>query len=313
MLWKFSFRFATCLAITVSLLPVPAPASEAVEVSIPELRQNVGLLLNEIGQIRRVLGIQPPPEREFVIRDAEPRQVFFQAQTLFRKCNTLAQEIAGISRQAPAPAPAAGEISSNDVKDIVDAGREQLNHVKSALDITQPIPAPALNRRSTSGDVLHDIVEAGYVLNELISRQAEWPAIYDRILQMVTYVGGALPEAERFPAVPAFECCKMPEDVYQRLLRSMEATRGLAASVDLTFMRIESRKRPPNGASKGTVYDLTTTLVSDLGELTLRLDGEDVAFPDYPRPARIFPSHAYQLAGVLEQQLAQLRAANGGG
>ena len=103
----------------------------------------------------------------------------------------------------------------------------------------------------------------------------------------------------------------MPEDVYQRLLTNMEATRGLAASMQLTFMRIESRKRPPHGASTGTVYDLTTTMVSDLGELTLRLDGEDVTYPEYDRPLRIFPSHAFQLAGVLETQLAMLREQKG--
>ncbi len=297
---------AVCCAILLSLIPVQVRGADAGEISIPELHQRVGGLLSEIDQIRRVLGILPPPERDFVIRDAEPRQVFFQAQTLFRKSNTLAQEIAGISRQAPIPAPS-GNISTNDVQAILDGTQEQLKHVEDALAISIRASAPALNRRSTSGDVLHDIVEAGYILNELVSRRADWPSIYDRILQMVSYVGGALSEGNRFPALPVFECCKMPEDVYQRLLQSMEASRALASSVDLTFMRIESRKRPPHGASTGTVYDLTTTLVSDLGELTLRLEAEDVAFPEYDRPPRVFPSHAYQLAGVLEQQLAMLR------
>jgi hypothetical protein len=258
-----------------------------------------------------VLGVQPPPERDFVIRDATPRQVFFQAQTLFRKCNTLAQEIAGISRQAAAQAPAE-EIRTADVQAVVKAAREQLGYVNAALVINDQLEVPVLNRRSTNGDVLRDIVQAGYFLNELTIRQADWPSIYDRILQMVTYVGGALPEDERFPALPAFECCKMPEDVYQRLLGQMEASRPLAESVELFFMRIESRRRPPNGASKGTVFDLTTTMLSDLAELTLRLDGEDVPMPAYERPARIFPSHAYQLAGVLGEQLAKFGQNNTG-
>lgn len=293
------------IALVALIAPLSVTAAQSA-VSIADLHTNVRGALGEIEQIRLVLGIQPPPEREFVIRDAEPRQVFYQAQTLFRKCNTLAQELAGISRQAPTPAPA-DDIVTDDVEQIVSAAREQLGYVRAALGISDAPAAATSNRRVTAGDVLHDIVEAGYMLNVLTTRQADWAAIYDRILQMVTYVGGALPEKQRFPALPPFACCKMPEDVYQRLLAQMEATRPLAESVDLTFMRIISRKRPPNGASTGTVFDLTTTMVTDLGELTLRLDGEDVATPEYERPARIFPSHAFQLAGVLQSQLTALR------
>ena len=293
------------IALVTLVWSLSATAAQAA-VSIAELDRNVRGALSEIEQIRLVLGIQPPPEREFVIRDAEPRQVFYQAQTLFRKCNTLAQELAGISRQAPTPAPAE-DIDTDDVQQIVNAAREQLGHVRAALGITEPTTAEAANRRVTAGDVLRDIVQAGYFLNALTTRQADWASIYDRVLQMITYVGGALPAEQRFPPLPAFVCCKMPEDVYQRLLAQMESTRPLAETVDLTFMRIISRKRPPNGAATGTVFDLTTTMVTDLGELTLRLDGEDVAIPEYERPARIFPSHAFQLAGVLEAQLTALR------
>ena len=303
-------RIVVFCATTIVLASGPVRAQESQSISMSELRQDVAILLAEIESIRRVLGIQLPPDREFVIRDAEPRQVFFQAQTLFRKTNTLAQEIAGISRQAPTPAPV-GEISNSDVHTLLGDAQQQLGYVKDALGISQAIAPPELKRRSTAGDVVHDIVEAGYVLNELVTRQPDWASIYERILQMVTYVGGALEAQDRFPPLPQFSCCKMPEDVYQRLLTNMEATRGLAASMQLTFMRIESRKRPPHGASTGTVYDLTTTMVSDLGELTLRLDGEDVTYPEYDRPLRIFPSHAFQLAGVLETQLAMLREQKG--
>ena len=89
-----------CCAIFFSVVSVSTRAAESNSVSVPELHQRVGVLLGEIDQIRRVLGIYPPPERVFMIRDAETRQVFYQAQTLFRKSNTLAQEIAGISPPA---------------------------------------------------------------------------------------------------------------------------------------------------------------------------------------------------------------------
>jgi hypothetical protein len=48
-----------------------------------------------------------------------------------------------------------------------------------------------------------------------------------------------------------------------------------------------------------------------LPSVPLRLDGDDVSAPEYERPARIFPSHAYQLAQVFHQQVELLIKGHG--
>lgn len=270
-----------------------------------QVYQEVGVLMKEIEQVRQVLGIRMPRERAFELSNVEPRQVFFQAQTLFRKCNTLAREVAGISREA-APRVPEGEIGPEHVMDVVRASRRQVAHVKQTLGIGEPAEQPRFERRRNAGDVMHDIIEAGYILNELTEEARDWPQIYDRVYQAVTYLGGTLPEDQRYPELDAFECCKMPQAVYARLLQTMESLRPLAAKNNLQLIRVKSIKQAEGGANPGTVYDLTTTLVSDIGELTLRLDGGDVSGPAYPRPARIYPSHVYQLASALEKQAALL-------
>ena len=55
--------------------------AEPAEIKSPDVYQNVGILLNEVEQIRLVLGQRLPRSRTFGLEDVEPRQVFFQAQS----------------------------------------------------------------------------------------------------------------------------------------------------------------------------------------------------------------------------------------
>lgn len=277
----------------------------AEELTPAQVHQHVGALAADVEQIRLVIGKRLPRSRDFRLEEVEPRQVFFQSQTLFRKCNQLAQELAGVSRQAAPYPPDERATTLNDVQEVITLARGQLKYVRDTLGIEEA-PLPRFERRRTSSDVMRDIIEAGYVLNRLIEQTRDWSQIYDRVYQTITYMGGVLPEAARYPAMETFECCKVPQDVYARLALTMEAARPAAEKVDLALIRIILNKQAEGGASTETVYDLTTTLVTDFGELSLRLEGEDIAGPDYERPAKIYPSHVFQLAGVLERQVAAL-------
>ena len=290
--------------LTLPLLAAVPPPAHADTVTSPQVFQEVEALRADIETIRRVLGIRPPRERTFRLRDADERQVFYQAQTLFRKCNSLAREIGGVSRQSPAHAPDR-DISSADVLSLVQAARKQLDYVRDALAISEQAELPRLERRRTASDTMHGIIEAGYVINVVLSEKPDWPAIYDRILQMQTYIAGLEGENPDYPGLAEFECCKSPEDVYQTLVGAMEASRPLAASAELSMVRIEPIKRAEAGASPSTVFDLTTTMLADIAELTLRLEGADAKPPGYERPARILPSHVYQLAVALRRQIDQ--------
>ncbi len=275
----------------------------------PQVYQEALRLRDEVEQVRQVLGKRLPRERSFTLSDALPRQTFYQAQTLFRKCNQLAQEVAGVSRERPQPAPDR-DIVPGDVLRMLNAARGQLAHVREELGITDEVPLARIERRRTPSDVMRQIIDTGYVLNRLIDAGAEWPDIYDRVMQMITYTGGVLPEGSQFPELPEHACCKMPEDVYQSLARIMEDYRPIAESVDFALVRITPRKRAEGGASTDTVFDLTTTMVSDIGEITLRLhgDGEFLdAIPEYERPARTLPSHVYRLTTVLSRRVETLR------
>ena len=275
------------------------------EINVGELFKSVSELRAEVEQIRTVMGEPLPPSREYRIHDAVPRHVFYQAQTLFRKSNQFAQEIAGVSRQAPRLAPE-GNIGSDDVLQVLNDSREQLGLVKAALGITEPVAEAKLDRRKRSSDVLYELIETGRVINFISGRTVAWTSIYDRVLLAITYVGGALPEEKRFPPLPAFEPGKFPQDVFGRLQQCMELSRSLAAEHGVAVLRLESIRASEVGPTVIEAMDMATLVLSDLAELTYEMEAEDVPLPEYPHPSRVFPSHVHQLVGVLQAQLEML-------
>ncbi|NND66336.1 MAG: hypothetical protein HKN19_02000, partial [Halioglobus sp.] len=81
------------------------PGGTTPDVTSAQVYQEARLLHAEVERIREHLGVRAPRARSYKLEDAVPRQNFYQAQTLFRKSNQLAQEIAGVSRQHAAAAP----------------------------------------------------------------------------------------------------------------------------------------------------------------------------------------------------------------
>ena len=275
------------------------------EINVGELFKSVTELRAEVEQIRTVMGEPLPPSREYRIHDAVPRHVFYQAQTLFRKSNQFAQQIAGVSRQPPRSAPEGG-IGFGDVLQVLNESREQIGLVKAALGITEPVAEAKPEPRKRPSDVLYELIEAGRVINFISGRSVTWTAIYDRVLLAITYVGGALPAESRFPPLPPFESGKFPEDVFGRIQQCMELSRAPAAAHGIEILRIESIRRTEVGPTAIEVMDMATIVLSDLAELTYAMQAEDVPMPDYPHPSRVFPSHVHQLVGVLQAQLEML-------
>ena len=131
-----------------------------------------------------------------------------------------------------------------------------------------------------------------------------------RLLLAATYVAGALTEDETVPVygeLPPFESAKVPADVYRRVLECLELATviGEKRGVDVLKLNLrrELRRRDIGPAD---VYDLATTLLSEVAYLTLVIDAKDVDAPPIERPKHIFPSHVYQIAGMLQDELAVL-------
>ena len=293
-----------------------AVASTAIaedETTSAHVYQAVVRLGADVGLVREVMGRPESTTDPWIVVEAEPRHVFYQALTLLRKANRLAMELTEEQRVGLLPVPE-GEIEPALVLDVINRAGVQVDAVRNELEITYRAESPQLESDRQPSDVLREIVQVSRQLNFLIDRQFRPEDVYGRLELAATYVAGALTEDEATPEygeLPPFESGKVPADVYRRVLECLELATviGERRGVDVLKLNLRRELRRRDIAP-ADVYDLATTLLSEVAYLTLVLDAKDVDAPPIEQPKHIFPSHVYRIAGMLQDELARLEARN---
>lgn len=302
-------RLFVSAALVAMTATAATPATGEDSITPPQVYQAVAQVTADIGLVRAVMGRPVLTSQPWIVEEAEPRHVFYQAQTLFRKSNRLAQEIAGSSRQSPTPAPE-GEIQPAHVFAVVAAAQAQITTVRQELAIGLRADLPVLEPERQPRDVLQAIVQASRQLNLLLDRSMKPEDVYDRLHLATTYVAGALTRDDDEPlygTLPPFEPAKVPGDVYRRVLECLQLTTTIGEKRGISVLRPNLRRElRRKDIAPSDVFDVATTVLSELAFLTLELDAKDVPPTPLEKPKHVFPSHVYQLAGMLQDELAKL-------
>ena len=294
-------------ALALAAVGFHAVADE--EITPAHVYQAVEQLSANVDLVRDVMGRPEITTEPWVVVDAQSRHVFYQALTLLRKANRLADELAGAERAAPPPL-LEEEIVPADVLGVVDLASSQIDAVRRELGMTYGAELGALDRSKKPKDVLREIVQAGRQLSFLIDRQFKPEDVYRRLELAATYVAGALTEDESTPVygeLPPLEPGKVPADVYRRVLECLELATVIGERRGVSTLKLNLRRElRRRDIAPADVYDLATTLLSELAYLTLVLDAKDVPSPPIEQPKHVFPSHVYRMAGMLQDELARL-------
>jgi len=260
-------------------------------------------LAKEVELIRREMGRPSETRPAVTVTGASPRECWFQALAVFRKSDRLCAEIAGDPVASVPYAPPIDQVVPGDVLKVIDAAGRELAETKRTLGISETVDPPARDAGKTPSDVFGMLATVDRQINLLLARSFQPADCYQQVSLAVAYAArlGAAPKDSPFARG------KRPADCYERLAACLELARGLVKHAGHAVI-----DRPPapgdvNAVLPSDVYDLATLL---LGEVAfLHAVRKDAAAP-YPfegnEPGRKLPSHVWQLAGVLEQQLQQL-------
>ncbi len=318
------FRVRSLYVLIVCCLTWPAAAQDAsVEKASPILDTN-GLPLEEIQpadvwvhvdhvrqeleQLRAYMGRPKDSRSELDISGAEPREVFFQAVTLFRKADRLCFEQTR-EQAGEEPMPPDGKILPGHVYQAVDRALQRILVVKSKLGLTTELAISARDDDRTPSDVLRSIIQANRQLNLLLERQFAPSDVFGQVTLAVGYSERLLdrfPGAVSMPDAPPFAPNKRPAHVYGRLLDSYERIRQIILASGLKVLEL---KRPDEeliqNVAPSDVYDIASLLVSELAFVHGRIaDAEPLRKVYFS--GRKFPSDVFQRAGILEAQLVDL-------
>ena len=283
-----------------------AATGTGIEVEPADVFVRVELVRQELELIRLEMGKPGDVEEHITVANAAPRDVFFQALTLFRKANRLCYEQTREDTTEP-PAPD-GRIGPEHVCEVVNAALGRLRRVKQKLGIEENAKAPERSPATTPTDVFRSIVPASRQLNLLLDRQFAPSEVYQQVTLAISYASRLLalfPGATRIPPTPPFERRKRPADVYDRLIDCFELFRGIDEQLNITMVEVRRAVEDTGKIAPGDVYDIATLLLSELAFIHAQSPGAAAPVKSF-YPGRKLPSHVYQRAGMLQTQLREL-------
>jgi len=261
-------------------------------------------LANEVEAIRHEMGRPTDARQPVSVSGVSPRECWFQALAVFRKCDRLCAEVAGDPRAQVPHAPPIHQIQPGDVIKVIDAAARELAEVKQALGISERRDPPAREATRTPSDVFGALATVNRQINLLLTMPFTPADVYQQLAIAVAYAARL---TGKEPPSSDFVRGKRPADCYERLTSCLEAVRTVLRKRNQPVID----KAPAPGEARevlpSDVFDLASLVLGEVAFLhALQADSN----PPYPfegnLPGRKLPSHVWQLAGVLEQQLAQL-------
>jgi len=292
--------FTTCFgchSVIAEMTPLITPT---------EVYQKVQVIGAEIELIRLEMGVPATTKETFMVTNAQPREVYFQALTLFKKSNRLLFEQLREKEKEPAELPA--DIQPNDVLNLVNRSYTLIMRVKAYLGIPETsMPTPSSEERSPS-DVFELILVQNRKLNSLLQQRFSPADVYQQLTYGVGVMGAiiaTLPVTNRLGVEPETERRKTPTDVYSRLLETFGRLCSVMGELDESCLRIDSAELKRPDVTPSDVYDLASLVVSEMLYLH-SLHGEAATPKASYYPGEKLPSHVYQRAGRLLSQIALL-------
>jgi hypothetical protein len=282
------------------------------QIEPPHVFARAKLIQDEIELLRLEMGKPKPSLLDITISKAKPREVYFQALTLYQKTDRLCFDHTGNTGPIP-PKLKQDNISPRDVFEVLTRARTRVRCILNKWNITESANEPSPNPSHTPSNVYKKILEINRQLNNLLDIPYSPSTVYRRFQEtneIIKFLILLENPNSKLPKPISFERKKRPEDVFFQTEKCLKILQRMSFVMGIKFLDYKV-KRSNAIISPGDVYDLISLVLAGIQHIGKRIDHEYfeaspklVSFPD-----RKFPSHVYQKAVYLEKLLLQWQAA----
>jgi hypothetical protein len=292
---------------TALLLLLPLVASHAQDRDNAAAYALANQVADELELVRERMGRPFDDSPRLPVSAVSELELYYQTQSLLRKANQLAQELAGAAPRAPGPVPS-GEISSADVYALLEDSLAQIRVAAEAIGITERATFEQRVTSIAATGVFLVVIDINRQLNQMLRVPIGSTEVFEEVSAAITSAAALLatyPGATPVPEPPPFDGYKRPADVYQRLTECMDAVIRVAPKVGVPVLGLSARRNVPEDTQPGHAYDIARFLVADLAAFA-DARGVPRVRVSLPAPRHVFPTEVYAHAGILLRQLEQL-------
>jgi hypothetical protein len=287
------------------LLPLAAAQSQEVDNAAAYALANQ--VADELELVRERMGRPFDDSPRLPVSAVSELELYFQTQSLLRKANQLAQELAGAAPRSPGPVPSR-EVGPNDVYALLDDALAQIRVAAEAIGITERATFEQRVTTIAATGVFLVVIDVNRQLNQMLRVPIGDAEVFEEVSSAITYAAallGTYPGTTTVPEPPPFDGYKRPADVYQRLAECMDAVIRVAPKVGVPVLGLSARRNVPDDTQPGHAYDIARFLVADLAAFAEARDAPR-ARVSLPAPKHVFSTEVYAHAGILLRQLEQL-------
>jgi hypothetical protein len=304
-------KLLICLVATAFSVPGPGTATEGritdseMTVEPADVFVHVAVVRQELELIRLEMG-KPEDMVELInLANVAPREVFFQALSLFRSANRLCYE--HTRTDVPEPVAPTDAVHPQHVFGVVDTALKQIRKVKEQLNIVERVQQPRRDNSRTPTDVFGSLLMASQQLNVLLDQEFKPSDVFEQVTLSVSLASRLLarfPDTVRIPTEPPYERRKRPADVHDRLIECFQVLQSIATLSGIEIATLTRSEREQR-VKPGDVYSIAALVVSELVHLHAQIEESIPPVQTY-YPGRKLPSDVYQRAGILLSQLHSL-------
>lgn len=295
-----------CIHAAATLL-IPFSLAQAQAIDNPASYALANQLADELELVRERMGRPFDDSPRLPVSEVTQAELYFQTQTLLRKANQLAQELAGAAPRAPGPVPS-GEIVAADVYGLLQDALDQVRHAAEAIGITEKAVYEQRLATIAPTGVFLVVIDINRQLNLMLRAPISDADVFDEISNAVTYAASLLSMhtgTAPVPQAPPFDGYKRPADVYLRLTECIDAIIRIAPKAGVQVLDLSPRRNIPDNTVPGQVLDIARLVTADLAIMARALDAPLVR-SELPTPKHVFATEVYAHAGILLRQLEEL-------
>ncbi|HIA08384.1 MAG TPA: hypothetical protein EYN73_04780 [Chromatiaceae bacterium] len=247
------------------------------------------------------------PKARIHVDNAEPREMLFQAQTLYRLSDQLAFDIT-YTRQL-APKTKRIDVVAADVLEMIELSRTRIELVSETLGITPPpLDAEITQPDRTLSDAFNLMVEANSILNQIVHHPDQPRDVFSQVTLAIGYASKLLsqyPGTHRIPEADTPNLTISPPDMQIRLTQCFERIRLIAQNSNTQVLDLDASDLDISSNFTASVFHLSSLIVSELSYLHASNDRLQPAVPAFD-PGPKTAAEVYQRTGILMNQLDQL-------